>query len=58
MTNKPRLKCPCGASAKDTSKERGRFLRRHREGYCISGKITYAKNAPTSETVQYAPANR
>ncbi len=23
------LKCSCGAQAKDTSKERGRFLRRH-----------------------------
>lgn len=25
----PDLKCSCGASAKNTSKERGRFLRRH-----------------------------
>lgn len=26
---KNKLYCPCGAEAKDNSKERGRFLRRH-----------------------------
>lgn len=26
---KPDLSCDCGAKAKNTSKERGRFLRRH-----------------------------
>ena len=29
-TTQKQLTCPCGATARDTSKERGRFLRRHR----------------------------
>ena len=43
MNNKPQkpmLRCPneaCYATAKDTSKERNRFLRRHvRDGVCIN----------------------
>ncbi len=32
MAEKKRLTCFCGASAADTGKERGRFLRRHPPG--------------------------
>lgn len=44
-----KLTCMCGASCKDTSKERGRFLRRHPQasfilayqesGKCITKKV-------------------
>jgi hypothetical protein len=28
-TTRPNLTCPCGAAVRNTSKERGRFTRRH-----------------------------
>ena len=39
------LNCDCGASAKDTSKERGRFKRRH-------PKLCYARHKLTKQLAQ------
>lgn len=50
-----RLKCPCGASAKNTSKERGRFLRRH-PALCV--KTTSRADAAKLFAAQLARGTR
>lgn len=41
--------CPCGAKAKDTSKERGRFLRRHPKLCAASRVVEREQNSPVAE---------
>ena len=46
-----RLQCPCGASANDTSKERGRFLSRHLSNCPVPQKIARTKAQATVDNV-------